>query len=1311
MPVHQSLFTDAFLAARWGDDYARFRDSPQERDLLDRLRTWAAKRTQKETAAEGSFVSIFFKDTWGYLASGEGPAVEGYSREAQYPVQGAGQGGGTGAADLALGWFDRANIPAIPQVLCEFKDVRSGLDKPQHRKGNDRSPVKQCGDYLKAAANGLYGNEPIQPTWAVVSDMNEFRLYWRKRIPFQCQRFVVRSAPGTADVSLLADSDEASFQRFVFQRIFHRDMLLSTGGSSALERLLVDQGVKEQAIENHFYREYRGYREKVFSSLVDANPSFKGTRGKLVRLTQRFLDRCIFVLFCEDMGAALDFPHNILRDVLSGLSTDPDYDPDDDAAWTRVKKLFAAMRDGSPFREHSINRFNGGLFAQEPELESLHIPTGLFCAKGQGATTESVARHPKTLLFFSATYNFGVSGGTLERSINLYTLGRIFEQSIVELEFMEAKADERESITELSKRKRDGVYYTPEWITQYIVEETVGAELAETRQLLGLDPLPIFSEDELGHYRRAFGASGKKDRRFNTARVEQYIRDLDRYSRRLDDIKVVDPACGSGAFLIQALDRLVKERRWLASERERVEGRGELFDTDAVTKGVLSRNIYGVDINEESVEITRLALWLHTALPHRPLTSLDANIRCGNSLVSSEFYNAEQQSLLSVEERERINVFDWKAAFPDVFGRPSQKAGFDCVIGNPPYVKFQHFRKVMPEVAEYLVNAQAESGARRYASTQSGNFDMYLPFIERGVELLNVNGRMGFISPNVWLVNEYGKALRTWIRDSRRLERWVDFRDFPVFEEAMTYTALQFYRGRASADVRCIFAPDGDLSGADFAFPEATISYAELPESGAWVFLPARERAFLRRLSEEMPCLLDSATSIFQGVITSADHIYHLEYLGPGRYKHTPKSKRPIEVELEDALMRPLMSGDAKRYQVPGSTTYLLFPYDDGAGHFRLYPSAEMERAFPKAWAYLRGHERELRAREGGAFDDEQWFRFGRNQNIDKQKLKKLGVAQTVPEMRVFYDQEGKFCLNNVRVNGILVPDDRQAFFLMAVLNSRVVDFVFRRIAKPKEPRPSGAYFEANKQYIAPLPIPAVSDDEKAHIADAGRALRDLHGARYTTIAAIDLRLASPQLADAPRETKWLWADVADVAHWKRLAPAGLRGRDLGDWGKRAFAEKVDAHLADIARAIAFGSPMAASEENGELKFFVGRRCILSGIFVSSFEAPVILAQWRQKARHTFVSETMDARKIVEMLLELKLTDNVALIEQLSSLNTSLAALEEKIRRAERELDDTLYASYKLSADERILVEADTERRWDARIPRPYGGTMRAEPE
>lgn len=1292
--IHQPLFPEHFLAAHWAAEYRAFCGSQHESSLLHRLNTWASKKKQKETAAEAAFIGLFFKQTWGYSASGETSSAE-YTCEQQFQIKAAGQSGGVGFADLALGIFGRSDIAQTPQAVCEFKGIRASLDSPQQRKGNDRSPVKQCADYLRAAINHVFPNEPIQPTWGIVSDMNEFRLYWRNKMPAQYQRFVIKPSQGDEAFSLLGEDESSTFRRFIFWKMFQKNMLLSTGGPSPLERLLSEQWIEERSIENDFYKEYQSYRSTVYTALVDANPEFKGTRGKLVRLTQRFLDRCIFVLFCEDMGTALQFPPNILRSVLVGISNDPDYDPDDDVAWTRIKKLFTAMRDGSPFREHQINRFNGGLFAVEPELESLHIPTRLFCSMRQGSSPSSIQADKETLLYFSASYNFGVTGADMERSISLYTLGRIFEQSITELEFMEAKAEGRTSVAELSKRKRDGVYYTPDWITSYIVEETVGVCLAEFRRKLALEPAQVFSTDEIDRYQRA--RSG--DQRFKADRVSHYMMNLDQYEADLATIKVLDPACGSGAFLIKALDRLINERRWISVERQRLTGMPSLFDIDTVAKSVLTNNIYGVDINEESVEITRLALWLHTALPDRPLTSLDTHIRCGNSLVDSSFYQNQQKKLFSEAKKEQINAFDWQESFPEVFSRAGTRSGFDCIIGNPPYVKLQHFRRVLPEVAEFLISAKSPDSSVLYESTQTKNFDMYLPFIERGISLLNAQGRMGFIAPSLWLISEYGDGIRRKMKATRRLERWVDFKDYSVFEEVMTYTAVQFYRGHACDSVRYMFVPNGELGALSWDAPDALIMYGDLPDDDVWVMVPQRERVFLDRLNSSCPTLGEVAEGIIVGIQTSADPIYHLERLGENAYRQYPKGLPPVEVQIEDRLMRPLITGsEAKRYQEPDTSTYLLFPYDDSAVPAKLYPRDKMQDLFPNGWRYLVSHESVLRSREGGKMDrDDIWWGYNYPKNIEKQRVAKLGVAQTVPEMRVFFDRDGRFCFNNVRVNGILMGDTNSAYSLMGILNSRVIDFVFRRIAKPKEPRPSGAYFEANKQYIAPLPVPTAFSDRR--LAERAQSLESLHTKRRSVILALDARILSDQMIDSPRSPAWLWADIGDEEYWLARCPDGLKGRALKTWAKRKCAELFASHLASINEIITYGAPLAARLVDGEMRFYVSGRCIISGVYVDDNDGAVILAQWRRVARDTFISDSVDAGRVVGWLLDLRSTENMALIKQIRKLNNELSDLEAQIVAAERELDNIVHDLYGLSDDERRLVEDDTRQRWANRIP------------
>ena len=246
-----------------------------------------------------------------------------------------------------------------------------------------------------------------------------------------------------------------------------------------MERLFESQIVQEKSLEKGFYLEYRDYRQYVYETIVDANPSFDGTRKELVRLTQRFLDRCVFLLYCEDMGKTLGFPANLVRDILMESSKSQFFSAESNSIWEQIKTLFATMRDGGVFPpDHSINRFNGGLFEQHSQLESLNIPNRVFCSAGQGESPEAIVETKNTLLYLSATYNFGAEGSAREKTITLYALGRIFEQSITELEYMEAEAEaahiaiaegksesevekaikKAPSLAKMSKRKRNGVY-------------------------------------------------------------------------------------------------------------------------------------------------------------------------------------------------------------------------------------------------------------------------------------------------------------------------------------------------------------------------------------------------------------------------------------------------------------------------------------------------------------------------------------------------------------------------------------------------------------------------------------------------------------------------------------------------------------------------------------------------------------------------------------------------------------------------------------------------------------------------------------
>jgi methylase of polypeptide subunit release factors len=555
----------------------------------------------------------------------------------------------------------------------------------------------------------------------------------------------------------------------------------------------------------------------------------------------------------------------------------------------------------------------------------------------------------------------------------------------------------------LTQRKREGVYYTPEWVTAYVVEQTLGRILADIRR-----------ERET----------------------------LDVHAARIDAIRVLDPACGAGVFLIEALRRILHERRWLAEQRSLP------FDVEAAMRATLEHNLYGVDINPESVEITKLAL------STGPLAALDHNIRTGNSLIDASF--------------------DWNSAFPEVF----EQGGFDCILANPPYVKYQHLRKVDATFADHL--------RIKYESAGAGNFDVYLPFIEKSIRLLNPRGRMGVIAPSLWTKHAYGEGLRRLVRERQCLERWIDFGDFQVFEDATTYTALQFFVGWRSPTISCRLHESVDLSQLEWGTPETCVlPYSSLPERGAWSFVGADDAELLRRLAASHRPLGEFVTSISVGVQTSADAIFHLREIQPGSYR----SRNGEVVELESAILRALASGaDVGRYVKPEPAARILFPYAETEQGIELISEVILKREFPKAWAYLRRHEATLRAREAGKFDDSRWYRFGRNQNIDKQHLRKLLVPRLVRRLALTPDLEGEIVADNVDVCYLIVDDIDMMWYLLGVLNAAVADWYFRHTSKPFR----GGYFSANKQYVAPIPIPRADDEARAEIGQLALQLTGL---------------------------------------------------------------------------------------------------------------------------------------------------------------------------------------------------------------------------
>ncbi|MFT8718712.1 Eco57I restriction-modification methylase domain-containing protein [Acetobacter sp.] len=1276
--IRNPLISRQFLRSVWAHEYETFKDSPKETQLLARLKRWANRPKQSEKTAQSALLTEFFHDTWEYVQAGQPGSDNGYSLYPEFPVAGAGQTGGTGKADAALGWFTTSRSSLIPQVLVEFKDIKSALDAPQKRKGNARSPVKQGLDYLYAARKGMFGYEPIIPTWAIVTDMNEFRLYWADRGERQYVSLAIEKKELFQTATLLDETETGRFDRFLFSRLFHRDTLIvqGTSGRAELLSLLQRQRFRQRELENSFYAEYSAFREHLYRTLLihngPATDRFPGTKGQLVRLAQKILDRALFVFFCEDMGRVLGFPPQLLRDYLIKEADDPFFDPQGDDIWRWLHRLFTAMNDGSAFGGHKINQFNGGLFATDPELDRLFIPNAVFCERGQGQNEASIASNKRTLLYLSATYNYasgltdGCSGDRTfagkrdpERSIGLYTLGRIFEQSITELEILEAEEDGRASLNKENKRKRDGVYYTPEWVVERVVDETVGRRLADLKSTCGW---PSEKQNQLPS-----------------------LAAIDSYEQQLRNILIVDPACGSGAFLITTLAYLLNEWEILQDLR-RQHGQINVRDdwNDAAIRDILRRNLYGVDINPASVEITKLALWLHTARSNKPLSSLDDHIRDGNSLIGPDFHR-DTLALYSAEEKERVNAFDWHAAFPEVFAR----GGFDCVVGNPPYVKLQNFRKIHADMADYLTRDPAQGGA--YRSTQTGNFDLYLPFIEKGIGLLNADGRLGYIAPSVWQMNEYGAGLRGFVEQGRFLWGWIDFGSYQVFEEATVYTALQFFSKRPNQAVSVIQAPDGVVAESPWDAEDISLPYDDLLFGDRWLLVTGAERRLIDKLMKTGRRLDSPAVTrnIFVGIQTSADHIYHLRRLGPNRYEEKPPkgAKEGRVVAIEEAIMKPLVSGpETSRYLTPQTETYLLFPYAVSEGQGTLIPAATMKARFPNAWKYLKEHEKELRGREKGKMDIENgWWGYVYPKNLGRQEVPKLLVPRLVTHMTCSIDPDGQFYLDNVDVGGVEMTHSISPWFLAAILNGKATDFVFRRISKPFR----GDFRSANKQFIAPLPVPKVRPQEQAALARDAERLQSLHDQRRKAFSDIAKRLGTLRIR--PRTEEWLFHDLPASDPLAEAAPSRRKGAARNEQVKENRSRALENHYATLEKHLKPGVSLNAELIDGELRFLIDGIPVINGIFPPPEQASFLLAQWAVLASRINVTVKTTGKKLADFLRAVSPEAEPHLKNEIIALQQKASKIELEIRELETRTNNLIYRLHKLTEREIKMLESESQ--------------------
>lgn len=470
---------------------------------------------------------------------------------------------------------------------------------------------------------------------------------------------------------------------------------------------------QEDVITKKLYKDYSLFKRELFQNLLLQNPEID--QLELFKKSQKLLDRFLFLFFGEDSGL---LPPNSVRMILEQWDKLRDLD-EYVPLYDRFRKYFTYLNTGFKGKQFDVFAYNGGLFKPDEILDTVKIDDQLL--------------YTHTLKL--AEYDF-------ESEVDVNILGHIFENSLNEIDEIKAQIAGETIDKSKTKRKKDGVFYTPKYITKYIVENTVGKLCTEKKA-----EIKIVDEDYF------------TDKKRQTKTKETLLQKLKTYREWLLQITIIDPACGSGAFLNEALNFLMAEHKYLDELETKLLGGGFVFPN--IENSILENNLFGVDLNEESVEIAKLSLWLRTAQPYRKLNDLNNNIKCGNSLIDDPEIAGEK-------------AFNWEKEFPQVF----EKGGFDVVIGNPPYVFARdNFKQ---EEKDFFV--------KEYVSAKY-QINTYLLFIERTIHILKGKGIYGLIIPNSWLMMYSGEGLRKFLLETNKLNQIINLAGYS-FESANVETVI-----------------------------------------------------------------------------------------------------------------------------------------------------------------------------------------------------------------------------------------------------------------------------------------------------------------------------------------------------------------------------------------------------------------------------------------------------------------------------------------------------------------------------------------
>ncbi|MGB4206604.1 MAG: TaqI-like C-terminal specificity domain-containing protein [Smithellaceae bacterium] len=792
-------------------------------------------------------------------------------------------------------------------------------------------------------------------------------------------------------------SDKASTARIIYMNykeyltrweeiasVFSKEAVMKGSFDKYAESAKAKKGTA--GVDAAFLAEIDSWRQALAQNIALRNP--KLSQRELNYSVGKTIDRIIFLRICEDRGIE---PYGQLMALQNGANV-----------YKRLTEIYYNADD----------KYNSGLFHFKQEKDRFEPPDDLTLSL---SIDDKILKDIfKSLYYPESPYEFSVLPADI--------LGQVYEQFLGKVIHLtpghRAKVEEKPEV-----RKAGGVYYTPTYIVDYIVKNTVG------KLLDGKTP------------------------------------------KTAEKLRILDPACGSGSFLIGAYQYLLDWHRdiYVEDDPEKyTKGknpalyqkiRNEWRLTTAERKRILLNNIYGVDIDPQAVEVTKLSLLLKVLegesdqtikssfklFHERALPDLGNNIKCGNSLIGPDYYEGKQTSFLDTEEMQRVNAFDWEKEFPEIF----QVGGFDAVIGNPPYIR----QEMIGDFKEYF---------QQHYKVYNGVADIYVYFIERGINFLNQNGFFSYIVANKWIRANYGMPLRKWLKD-QNIEEIVDFGDLPVFQKATTYPCvIRVVKNKSKKELRVTSVKT--LSFRDLESYVAnqyfTINPLKLDSKG-WSLTDSNTQELLEKIKKAGVSLAEYVKgNIYRGVLTGLNEAFVIDA--------GTKRKLIAEDKKSKELIKPFLLGrDIKRYQPPESNNFLIFTRrginikDYPAINRYLSQYKESLLPKPKDWKGA-----EWKGRKPGNY---QWYEIqdavDYYEEFEKPKIIYPNICKK-PEFTLdhtgFYTNQKCF---------IISYSDK---YLLGILNSSVSNFLFNLLL----PKLRGDFFEPSYVYFKDFPIRTIKDND-----------------------------------------------------------------------------------------------------------------------------------------------------------------------------------------------------------------------------------------